>query len=30
LRTKVEIGNTKSVLDGNLDDFITASLKQGI
>jgi len=26
----VEIGNTQSVLDGNLDDFITASLKQGI
>ena len=30
LRTNVEIGNTQSVLDGNLDDFITASLKQGI
>ena len=30
LRTNVEIGNTKSVLDGDLDDFITASLKQGI
>ena len=29
LRTGVEIGNTQSVLDGNLDDFITASLKQG-
>ncbi len=30
LRTNVEIGNTQLVLDGNLDDFITASLKQGI
>jgi len=30
LRTNIEIGNTQSVLDGNLDDFITASLKQGI
>ena len=30
LRTNVEIGNTQSVLDGNLDDFISASLKQGI
>ena len=30
LRTNVEIGNTQSVLDGNLDDFINASLKQGI
>jgi peptide chain release factor 2 len=30
LRTNVEIGNTQSVLDGNLDEFITASLKQGI
>ena len=30
LRTNVEIGNTQSVLDGNLDDFITASLKQGV
>ena len=30
LRTGVEIGNTQSVLDGNLDDFITASLKQGV
>jgi len=30
LRTGVEIGNTQSVLDGNLDDFITASLKQGL
>jgi peptide chain release factor 2 len=30
LRTNVEIGNTQAVLDGNLDDFIGASLKQGI
>ncbi|MGH8752008.1 MAG: peptide chain release factor-like protein, partial [Burkholderiales bacterium] len=30
LRTGVEIGNTQAVLDGNLDDFITASLKQGV
>ena len=30
LRTNVEIGNTQAVLDGDLDDFITASLKQGI
>ena len=30
LRTNVEIGNTQSVLDGDLDQFITASLKQGI
>ena len=30
LRTGVEIGNTQSVLDGDLDDFITASLKQGV
>jgi peptide chain release factor 2 len=30
LRTGVEIGNTQSVLDGDLDDFIDASLKQGI
>ena len=29
LRTNVEIGNTQSVLDGNLDDFIEASLKKG-
>ncbi|MGE5666828.1 MAG: peptide chain release factor 2, partial [Betaproteobacteria bacterium] len=28
LRTGVEIGNTQGVLDGDLDDFITASLKQ--
>jgi peptide chain release factor 2 len=30
LRTNVEISNTKSVLDGDLDAFIEASLKQGI
>jgi peptide chain release factor 2 len=30
LRTGVETGNTQSVLDGDLDHFITASLKQGV
>ena len=30
LRTNVEISNTKSVLDGDLDPFISASLKQGV
>ncbi len=30
LRTGVEKGNTQAVLDGDLDDFITASLKQGV
>ena len=30
LRTSVEVGNTQAVLDGDLDDFITASLKQGV
>ena len=30
LRTNVEIGNTQAVLDGDLDDFIHASLKQGV
>jgi peptide chain release factor 2 len=30
LRTNVEIGNTQAVLDGDLDDFITASLQQGV
>ncbi|ARO88895.1 peptide chain release factor 2 [Nitrosospira lacus] len=30
LRTGVETGNTQGVLDGGLDDFIEASLKQGI
>ena len=29
LRTNVEIGNTQGVLDGDLDVFIEASLKQG-
>jgi peptide chain release factor 2 len=30
LRTGVEISNTQRVLDGDLDPFIEASLKQGI
>lgn len=30
LRTGVEISNTQSVLDGNLDKFVEASLKQGL
>jgi peptide chain release factor 2 len=30
LRTGVEIGNTQGVLDGDLDVFIEASLKQGV
>ncbi|HYB50482.1 MAG TPA: peptide chain release factor 2 [Burkholderiaceae bacterium] len=30
LRTNVEIGNTQAVLDGDLDAFVTASLKQGV
>ncbi len=30
LRTNVEISNTQKVLDGDLDDFIEASLKQGV
>jgi peptide chain release factor 2 len=30
LRTGVEIGNTQAVLDGDLDPFIEASLKQGV
>ena len=30
LRTNIEIGDTQSVLDGDLDEFITASLKQGV
>jgi peptide chain release factor 2 len=30
LRTGVEKGATQQVLDGDLDDFITASLKQGV
>jgi len=30
LRTNVEVGNTQAVLDGDLDQFIEASLKQGV
>ncbi len=30
LRTNIEIGNTQGVLDGDLDPFISASLKQGL
>ena len=30
LRTNIEIGNTQGVLDGDLDEFIQASLKQGV
>jgi len=30
LRTNVEISNTQKVLDGDLDTFIEASLKQGV
>jgi peptide chain release factor 2 len=30
LRTGFETGNTKGVLDGDLDEFISASLKQGV
>ena len=30
LRTNVEVSNTQKVLDGDLDAFITASLKQGL
>ncbi|MBS0327443.1 MAG: peptide chain release factor 2 [Proteobacteria bacterium] len=30
LRTGHEVGNTQAVLDGDLDDFISASLKQGV
>ena len=30
LRTNVEISNTQKVLDGDLDGFIEASLKQGV
>ncbi|MES2354691.1 MAG: peptide chain release factor 2 [Pseudomonadota bacterium] len=30
LRTNVEVGNTQGVLDGDLEEFITASLKQGV
>jgi peptide chain release factor 2 len=30
LRTDYEVGNTQAILDGDLDDFIAASLKQGV
>ena len=30
LRTGIETGNTQAVLDGGLDAFIEASLKQGL
>ena len=30
LRTQVETGNTQAVLDGDLDQFVEASLKQGL
>lgn len=30
LRTGVEVGNTQAVLDGDLDPFIEAALKQGV
>jgi peptide chain release factor 2 len=30
LRTNVEVGNTQGVLDGDLDQFVEASLKQGV
>jgi peptide chain release factor 2 len=30
LRTSVETGNTQAILDGDLDNFIEASLKQGL
>ncbi|MDE0926261.1 MAG: peptide chain release factor 2 [Methylophilaceae bacterium] len=30
LRTNVEVGNTQGVLDGDLDQFIQISLKQGV
>ncbi|WP_141017769.1 peptide chain release factor 2 [Azoarcus sp. DD4] len=30
LRTGYEVGNTQAVLDGDLDNFIAASLKQGV
>jgi peptide chain release factor 2 len=30
LRTNVEASNTRAVLDGDLDDFISASLKHGV
>ena len=30
LRTSIEVGNTQGVLDGDLDVFISESLKQGV
>jgi len=30
LRTNYEVGNTQAIHDGDLDDFIAASLKQGV
>ena len=30
LRTNVEVGNTQAVLDGDLDQFMEASLKAGL
>ena len=30
LRTNIEVGNTQAVLDGDLDQFIEASLKSGL
>lgn len=30
LRTNIETSNTQAVLDGDLDQFIEASLKQGL
>ena len=30
LRTSVEVGNTQAVLDGDLDQFVEASLKEGL
>jgi peptide chain release factor 2 len=30
LRTSYEVGNIKGVMDGDLDGFIAASLKQGV
>jgi peptide chain release factor 2 len=30
LRTNYEVGNTQAILDGDLDEFIAASLKQGV
>jgi len=30
LRTNYEVGNTQAILDGDLDGFIEASLKQGV